>query len=439
MAFVTTSTIWNKLFASTLARNSVLMGGGSAIRLVLQAIYFVLVARALGPSQYGAFVGAVALIAIASPFASLGFGGILIKHTARDSSRFPEAWGNALWMTGAGGALLLPVVLAIAHFAVGGRIPFALVLLLALADLFCAPLVGLAGQAFQAFERLDGTASTVVALGLLRTLGAVLFALVVDHPDATSWAVLYLAGSAIAALYAVSRVCRELGTPKIALKKLRPDLAEGSFFAIGASSQTIYNDLDKTMLVRLADLSAAGIYATAYRLVDTAFQPVSAVLHASYARFFKAGSNGVQGTLRIALWLLPYLLTYGAAAAVILVVIAPLVPFVLGRDFSESVPALRWLAVLLMIRPIHYMAANALTGADLQGLRAAVQVAVAGVNIGLNLWLIPLYSWRGAAWASLISDGILAVSLWGTVLLFRRTRKVALREAQTRDVYGVNV
>ena len=41
-------------------------------------------------------------------------------------------------------------------------------------------------------------------------------------------------------------------------------------------------------------------------------------------------------------------------------------------------------------------------------------------NILLNLWLIPAYSWRGAAWSSLASDGMLALSLWVTVLWLGR-------------------
>jgi len=42
------------------------------------------------------------------------------------------------------------------------------------------------------------------------------------------------------------------------------------------------------------------------------------------------------------------------------------------------------------------------------------------LNILLNLWLIPAYSWRGAAWSSLASDGLLAIGLWTAVSILRR-------------------
>ena len=55
---------------STLARNSTWMFLGYGVRVLVQAAYFIMIARALGPREYGAFGGATALIAIVSPFAS---------------------------------------------------------------------------------------------------------------------------------------------------------------------------------------------------------------------------------------------------------------------------------------------------------------------------------------------------------------------------------
>ncbi len=54
----------------------------------------------------------------------------------------------------------------------------------------------------------------------------------------------------------------------------------------------------------------------------------------------------------------------------------------------------------------------ALTGAGYQGLRTLAQVGVAAFNILINLWIIPAYGWRGAAWSSIASDGLLALSFW---------------------------
>jgi O-antigen/teichoic acid export membrane protein len=72
------------------------------------------------------------------------------------------------------------------------------------------------------------------------------------------------------------------------------------------------------------------------------------------------------------------------------------------------VEALRWLSVLPILKALHYYFTNALTGAGYQALRARIQAGVAVFNVLINLWLIPAYSWRGAAWSSIASDGLLA-------------------------------
>ena len=75
---------------STLARNSGWMFLGFGLRIVVQAGYFILIARALGPQQYGAFVGVVALVSIIAPFATMGSGNLLVKNVSRDRSLFPN-------------------------------------------------------------------------------------------------------------------------------------------------------------------------------------------------------------------------------------------------------------------------------------------------------------------------------------------------------------
>jgi O-antigen/teichoic acid export membrane protein len=166
------------------------------------------------------------------------------------------------------------------------------------------------------------------------------------------------------------------------------------------------------MLGRLATFEATGIYAAADRAVGMAFVPVMALLTATYARFFRAGTEGMAGTTAFARRLLPAAAGYGAFVGVALFLLAPLAPIVLGSDFQSSEAALRWLSPIPFLSALAYLAADALTGADAQGVRTIVQAAAAVVNVGLNLWLIPAYSWRGAAWATIASFAFLATALW---------------------------
>src|SRR5262249_17948984 len=82
--------------------------------------------------------------------------------------------------------------------------------------------------------------------------------------------------------------------------------------------------------------------------------------------------------------------------------------------------ALRWLAMLPLFRTIHFFLSDVLSGAGFQGLRTAIHVGVAIFNVLINLWVIPAYSWRGAAWSSVASDALLALSVAAAVFLALR-------------------
>src|SRR5262249_5212652 len=144
------------------------------------------------------------------------------------------------------------------------------------------------------------------------------------------------------------------------------------------------------------------------------------------ARFFQHGAQGIGASIRFARRLLGGSVAYSAAAAVGLFALAPLAPRVLGGEYRLSVEAVRGLALLPLLRAVHYLGADALTGAGRQGVRTSLQLVVAGVNVILCVYLIGRYSWQGAAWASLASDGLLAVLVWGAALRLRQAERAAL-------------
>lgn len=409
-----------RLSQNALARNTLWMLLAQGMRLVLQAGYFVIIARTLGPEQYGAFVGATAAIAILAPFASLGGGNLLIKNVSRNKALFSQYWGNALLMIVVSGFGLFALVLAIAPAILPPTIPLLLIVLVCLTDLIFARVLDVAGQAFQAVLWLSKTAQLNILPQVTRLIAALALMSLFTHPKALEWTFLYLISTAISALIAVFLVHRLLGKPKLAVSRIKPEIAEGFYFSIGLSAQTIYNDIDKTMLARLASLQATGIYASAYRLIDVAFVPVRSLLAAAYAKFFQHGTSGIAGTVDFSKRLLPLAGVYGVGVGIALFFLAPVVPYILGQEYQEAGQALRWLAPLPLLKALHYFAADTLTGAGFQGLRSAMQTIVAAFNILANMWLIPLYSWQGAAWSSLASDGFLVISLWLAVAFIYR-------------------
>jgi O-antigen/teichoic acid export membrane protein len=80
--------------------------------------------------------------------------------------------------------------------------------------------------------------------------------------------------------------------------------------------------------------------------------------------------------------------------------------------------------VLPLLKVIHYFLSDTLTGAGYQSIRTFLQAGVAVLNILLNLWIIPAYSWRGAAWSSIASDAVLVLGVSVAVRVLDRRPRV---------------
>ena len=248
---------------SRFAKNTMWIFAGQVSCQGLRAIYFLIIARLLGAEQYGLFIGVVALVAVVVPFSSLGSASLLIKNVSRDRLVFNRYWGNALFLNSVSGFSLVLLVFVVAHFSLPTHVPTLVILCVAFADLIFTLLLDNSAAAFQAFDSLHVTAQLYLLAGAARLLGAIALLLLVPRPTATAWAVIYLVAAAVSAFLSVVFVCKRLGSPYLALRLVRREALEGMYFSCGQSTETIYNDIDKTMLTAFSSLESAGIYSAA--------------------------------------------------------------------------------------------------------------------------------------------------------------------------------
>ena len=411
------------------------MISGQGIALSTQAVYFVVIGRALGSREYGAFIGVVALVAALSQFSSLGMENLLVRNVARDRSRFAQAWGQTLAVSGSGFVALLGAAMVFAHFALPPAVR-PLVPYLALSDGLLGKGLQLAARAFQSVGQLAWTARLTAFTAMARLVAAAGL-LAAAHagrvqPTALVWTRIYWVATLAVAAPALALVTVRLGWPRFSRIR-RNDLSEGLSFSLSSSSLTIYNDVDKTFLVSYGQNAAAGIYSAAYRIVDAASAPIYAIYTAATPRFFREGERGVCQARAFATSMMARTVPYSLAAAALLTAGARIVPLMFGASFGGSVAALRWLCPLPVLRALHYGWGTAITASASQWNRAATQLGAAGFNLLLDFLLIPRWSWRGAAAASLLTDGSLAVV---TYVVLRHLARRESRERQAVVVPG---
>src|ERR1700756_4089473 len=89
-----------------LLRDTTQLSIGQGLRLIIQAAYFVLIARSLGPDAYGAFVTVVAMAALLGPFSGLGTANLFIKNVRSGKRAASTCWGNGILLPVVSGSLL---------------------------------------------------------------------------------------------------------------------------------------------------------------------------------------------------------------------------------------------------------------------------------------------------------------------------------------------
>ena len=406
---------------STLAANAGWMLAGQGVSVIAQAAYFIVIARVLGSAEYGVFVGAAAMVAVLGMFSSLGSGMLIVRYVSPDHEMFPEYWGNGILSVMLAGSLCVTMVGLLGprllHTQAGGML-----IMIAAGDCVFAKLTDCAGRAFQAFEQLRITATFTALTGVLRMIAAFLMWITLHHATAHQWADAYLGVSFVVAVFASLSCFARLGMPRFRPRLLIARFWEGIGFSFAGSTTSVYDDADKAMLTHYGQYAASGAYSAAYKILDVATLPIRSLHVAAFPRFFKSGMEGPSSTLIMACRILKRSFPYALGAALAMFALAPILPMLVGNGFIDSVSVLRWLCLLPAIRSLHLSAGDAITGAGYQRFRTSTQFIAAGLNFCLNLYLIPAYSWHGAAWSTLITDGLLAVGNWSVLFWLQRGR-----------------
>lgn len=392
----------NRIFNAQMGP-TVWMSGAQVIRLTCQAGVFVIVAQGLGSEGFGAFTATLAVVGIIAPFVEMGAYSLIIRDIA---AKVPtaQAMGASMLATLA----LLPVAivaLVAARMLFLTDVPWPVVTYIAIGGFVGSKLVAIARGVTVAHNHLKYTAGLEFLVGAGQ-IGAAL-ALLPLGGSLSSWAMLYMAQSLSVGCVALLWCIRRWGRPSWDLRALPKRITEGIQFATATAAQGMYTDIDKAMLARLSGLSAAGVFSAAHRIVSVAFIPLMAYLASVYPRFFAAGRNGFHDARQLAWEVLIPVLAYGVLAATAIWLGAPILVHVLGADYAEAPAATRILSLLLIVQALQYPFADALSGSGQQGLRTVGQIVGIAVSVSLNWLLIPRLGWAGAAWATIITQGLL--------------------------------
>ena len=404
---------------ASLLRNVAVNLSGFLAGKAAAAITGVLLLRALHPESAGIYGAALGFAALFQSLADLGLSTCLTKEVGSQPAQ-ASAWlsrglaAQVLQSSVAAAALWLFVRLGGPRSMDPGLmlLAYAVVAMNSLSSPVAAVLQGLERFGLQSGLATAASLLNAVALGTLLFLGKAqpLMALQASLGAAGLGLLVWWGGAWSAKLRLNAVSAAQL------IRLWRQSLP----FALVSVTNQLYIRVDQALLVYLVGPLPLGLYVAAVKLVDMMVPVLGALNGPLYSRLAGLHGRAAEGDLqaRDQAWgNLNRALRYMALLCLPLgvggtVLAGTLSRFAFGPEYAGTAPALAFLVWVPALIGIHGCLLHGLNAVG-KTLRMAQIFAVnLALNVGLNLWLIPLYGIVASAAISALCEAVNLMAAW---------------------------
>jgi len=373
---------------------------------LVQAGTLLLVARMLGPHQFGAFAGVASLAVFLGTLSPFGTHIVLLGEVAKEPARRDRVLAHAIPTTLLCGGALLVIYLAICMLVLRvAEIPGMVLLAIGITEIWLQALFRLTVSEHQGLGRIARSQLLKTLPMMLRL--AVAAGVFIAHPKDSllAYGCAYPAASLLALLLAVQTLPSRWPTLRRWRLPESSELRANAGYAVLGITASGPGELDKTLATKLLPLSAAGLYAVGTRIIAATTLPISAMMESALPRLFREGKEQPERTRHLLLWTFSAALAYSLAIAVVLWLLAPLFEWIFGTKYHDLSHAVRWLCVALPGMALRMSVGSVLMALGHPWVRAGFEIV--GVAV-LVIVAIPLTTEFGVAGMALA----LACSEW---------------------------
>jgi O-antigen/teichoic acid export membrane protein len=165
-------------------------------------------------------------------------------------------------------------------------------------------------------------------------------------------------------------------------------------------------------VLQVLGASAAGHYATAFRVVDTLVMPLYALAYATYGKMFQKAAISLGECLAYSLKLLPLSLAMGGAVGVAALLGAGVLPLVFGQAYAELPWLVRLLAPMPVLLGAYMIAGDAMSATGRQMLRLVIVSVTLVASLLVLPWAMRMAGLEGAVLVRLASALLSTLAVW---------------------------
>jgi len=393
------------------------------VRMGVGLFVTIIVARYLGPKEFGIYNYALAFVALFSTIATLGLDGIVVRNVIKDPSCKEETLGSAFVMRLVGGIVTILLT--------SGTI-----FLLRPDDSLTQWMVEIIalGTIFQAFDTIDfwfqsqiQSKYTVYAkniaflsISLAKVVLVIIKAPLIDF----AWAgLLEIVLGSIGLVITYRMKGFSLFNWSIKLSRAQSLLKDSWPLILSGIVIMVYMRIDQIMIGEMLGDDDVGIYSAAVRLSEVCYFIPTAIVTSVFPSIIEARKNDLRLYIdRLQkLYVIMTLIAFSIALPTTFLS-KKIIIFLYGNNFNQAITVLAihiWASVFVFLG---VASGQFLLAENYTKIAFYRTLAGAFANILLNYIMIPIYGVNGAALTTLVSYFIATFSL----IFIRKTREQSL-------------
>lgn len=368
---------------------------------IMNALVGILLARYLGVEQFGQYATVIAFVNLFMVLNDLGVSRLSLLEGSREKEKIGRFLGNGLLIETVLSLILFGLMIIIGKAIGYSGIIIELLIILAIAELLfeSRKIYQSTLQSLTKFNLISWQQIIYSALFFLFVLIAVFM-----KPEVKLVAYIQLFVSALMFIIYLIFVFRYI-KPVVKLNEIVPILKKSWIFCISSVFFIIYFQIAIVLLSIMKSDVDVGYYSAIYRLVVAFYMIPQIIFQILLPYIYQFSLNNKEKFSRVTHTVQKYLLAIAVPLTVLLWLGAnPLIQFVYGKSYLPAVLVCQIISFVLIIRFFTYSSAESITAINKQKIRAGIEGITAAVNVVLNLLLIPIYGYVGAAIATLATE-----------------------------------
>lgn len=383
----------------------------------------VLLARYLGPENFGVYSYAISLTALFAAAGHMGLSGLVVREIVKKPNERSLILGTTFCLKLFGMALGYVMLLIYTLIFEGAGSIESMVLAIAGAALLFKPfdVVDFWFQAFVQARYIAMARLSALLISSAAKIGLVLFGFGVAYLVAANVLQTIIAAVVLVYLYKLKTTFK-LFHWSVSWHKAKELFAQGWVIYLGSIFAIIYLKVDQVMLRWLLGPESVGLYAVAAQLSEAWYFVPTAIVASFFPTLIKLREENEALFYQRLQQLFDFLFVLALVVAIAVTFFSRIfIEFFFGTTYIGSASVLVihiWTALFIFMRAAFskwILIENELI------FSLITQGTGALLNVMLNLWLIPIYGVKGAAAATLISYSFAS---FFSLVIYKRTRPV---------------